>query len=556
VRLIRSALMIAACPISLGGCTCSENGSERGHPDAEPPGYTDADSDADSDSDTDTCLGEDYHEETPFEPEWQPLPEGWKNCGQGCRMLTFTANLLRFDVWDDKVIAEENPTGSGGVYITLANVKESRYAFLESGSFSDGSIVFQPTICEKDAAYLWWNGHELPEWGVRYKYFDGEKKVAELLDSCNGSVYGLDCSPQHCAYVMRRTNHNPGMQDLFVYDREASEVKQVTDFGGVIAASISGEWVTFTAMYIGGADVFAYNVESEQLLNISDHPSAQFNSRGDGPRIVWTDLRNNPDGSYGGNYADADIYYYDIETDELRQITSGNGIQLYPDINGDRIVWQDYRDCPNPNDPYAGYCLKVWGYDLQTDEERPISHVPGGSARVWGDEVYFQSGKFLLAQRIEPEQPDGGPDVDTDVDTDTDTDPLDCAGGRLDEAGGLCWQHPNSCCHEWQEARDYCESLELAGHDDWYLPSREEIVGLLGGCDSDVAAGQAGFCDPCSESGTCSGLFGADLNAYWSSSQEVPGSDQAWSFYFDTGTVAQWYTQCAMVVRCVRPAGP
>ncbi|MFO8073449.1 MAG: DUF1566 domain-containing protein, partial [Polyangia bacterium] len=134
-------------------------------------------------------------------------------------------------------------------------------------------------------------------------------------------------------------------------------------------------------------------------------------------------------------------------------------------------------------------------------------------------------------------------------------DPLDCAGGRLDEAGGLCWQHPNSCCHEWQKARDYCESLELAGHDDWYLPSREEIVGLLGGCDSDVGDGQAGFCDPCSESETCTALFEADLNAYWSSSQDVPGSDQAWSVYFDTGTVAQWYTQCAMVVRCVRPAG-
>ncbi|MFO8070640.1 MAG: hypothetical protein R6V85_02085 [Polyangia bacterium] len=165
----------------------------------------------------------------------------------------------------------------------------------------------------------------------------------------------------------------------------------MTDFGGVGEITISKGWITFTRVG-GNVEIYAYDLAGEQLTNISDHPADQFNSRNDGPRVVWTDLRADPAAEYydWSTYGAADIWFYDIETQEQRQITSGNGVQLYPDIHGDWIVWQDYRECPNPDSPF-GCCKRVWGYNLATDEERRLSHVSSEHARVWDDRVYFDS---------------------------------------------------------------------------------------------------------------------------------------------------------------------
>ena len=58
-----------------------------------------------------------------------------------------------------------------------------------------------------------------------------------------------------------------------------------------------------------------------------------------------------------------------------------------------------------------------------------------------------------------------------------------CDGGMLDPETGLCWQVPRA--EEkmvWLDAIDYCDSLELAGFDDWYLADIEELSTLIRGC--------------------------------------------------------------------------
>jgi hypothetical protein len=42
---------------------------------------------------------------------------------------------------------------------------------------------------------------------------------------------------------------------------------------------------------------------------------------------------------------------------------------------------------------------------------------------------------------------------------------------------------------------------------DWELPSRDELVALLGGCDDEVEAGGEGFCDSCEENEECAAMF-------------------------------------------------
>lgn len=150
---------------------------------------------------------------------------------------------------------------------------------------------------------------------------------------------------------------------------------------------------------------------------------------------------------------------------------------------------------------------------------------------------------------------DADSDTDTDTDTDSDSDPLDCDGGRYDEAHNLCWQHPKaSGTYGWQPAIDYCEALDLGGHTDWVLPTRQEFVDMLGGCDADVLSGSEGYCDSCEGSATCSVLFGEDVYWHWSSSYADLES-YAWSVHFFNGDVADIAKNSAHNARCVR-GGP
>jgi len=54
-------------------------------------------------------------------------------------------------------------------------------------------------------------------------------------------------------------------------------------------------------------------------------------------------------------------------------------------------------------------------------------------------------------------------------------------GTVLPENELVCWQKsvgPNDL-KSWGEVNDYCSGLELAGHDDWRLPTRTELEGII-----------------------------------------------------------------------------
>lgn len=52
-------------------------------------------------------------------------------------------------------------------------------------------------------------------------------------------------------------------------------------------------------------------------------------------------------------------------------------------------------------------------------------------------------------------------------------------GTITDDNTGLMWQQtPSSGSYYWQEAVDYCDSLELSGYDDWRIPSLKELFSI------------------------------------------------------------------------------
>jgi hypothetical protein len=107
-------------------------------------------------------------------------------------------------------------------------------------------------------------------------------------------------------------------------------------------------------------------------------------------------------------------------------------------------------------------------------------------------------------------------------------------GTLTDSCTGLMWQKTtadvngdgqvNTELHgadsvSWEEALQYCESLELGGHDDWRLPNVRELESIV----------DYGRCYP-----SIDPIFGLEYGTYWSSTTVVNLQALAWyvPFYY------------------------
>jgi len=107
---------------------------------------------------------------------------------------------------------------------------------------------------------------------------------------------------------------------------------------------------------------------------------------------------------------------------------------------------------------------------------------------------------------------------------------------------GLMWQQAddqNDAWRSWYKAIDYCETLTLADHGDWRLPTVQELTSLT----------NIGRYAPAIDTQ----FFPQCLSAvYWSVSPRASNPDYAWFVSFVTGN-AFWYDKYSNnCVRCVR----
>jgi hypothetical protein len=114
-------------------------------------------------------------------------------------------------------------------------------------------------------------------------------------------------------------------------------------------------------------------------------------------------------------------------------------------------------------------------------------------------------------------------------------------GTVTDTVSGLMWQQDESRTMSWEEALDYCETLELAGYDDWRLPNRNELQSIV---------------DDETYNPSIDTLFfpGAMTFSYWSSTTLNPAiiPGQAWSVSFIYGTLEYSSKDSHVLVRAVR----
>jgi hypothetical protein len=105
-------------------------------------------------------------------------------------------------------------------------------------------------------------------------------------------------------------------------------------------------------------------------------------------------------------------------------------------------------------------------------------------------------------------------------------------GTVTDTSTGLIWQQSevfNEASEvrqmTWEEALDYCETLTLAGHDDWRLPNVNELQSIVDYEKSERPSIDTRF------------FKNAVSAAYWTATTAAPATDRAWCVFFYVGDV-------------------
>jgi hypothetical protein len=170
---------------------------------------------------------------------------------------------------------------------------------------------------------------------------------------------------------------------------------------------------------------------------------------------------------------------------------------------------------------------------------------------------------------------DGG--TDTESDTEYDTTPITgCADAWYDTENARSWQvAPLSETMSWSDAEAACDGLVLCEHDDWRVPSMDDLRSLIRGCDTTMTGGTCGVTEGCLEyscwdaeecqycaigvgpaeggcywpdevQGVCT-----DGTNFWSNSVRPDDPTTAWTVYFGTGGVGSVDAAWSQHVRCV-----
>ncbi|MBI5479509.1 MAG: hypothetical protein HY906_11665 [Deltaproteobacteria bacterium] len=116
----------------------------------------------------------------------------------------------------------------------------------------------------------------------------------------------------------------------------------------------------------------------------------RFAARIKGPRVAWMDTRNDPEhGAF--NPRNVDIYAKDLVTGEEWAACTDVARQEQPDVEGDIVVWTDFRNSSTPYPTTYAASSDVYAANVRTGQEWRLTSLPGLAidVRIDGGRAFF-----------------------------------------------------------------------------------------------------------------------------------------------------------------------
>ena len=154
-------------------------------------------------------------------------------------------------------------------------------------------------------------------------------------------------------------------------------------------------------------DVFILDLETNEVRQLTTEEHAQMTPRIYGDTVIWSDARNQDTDKLPFSY---DIFAYDLKTGKETRITENATVEGYnhASISGNYVAWTDIRHADMSVASHAGnesvYNNEIYLYDLNTGEERRITTSPlndqcpdiDGSRIVWLRETSNEGGDIFM----------------------------------------------------------------------------------------------------------------------------------------------------------------
>jgi hypothetical protein len=402
------ALLFASSLSACSGCKDDHQSADSGL-DAGTDTDTDVDTDADTDTDTDgdTDSDTDFDTDSDTMPEgfvpdagpwvWEDLPDGG-DCGvEGCRQLTFgdSVDVLEWDVWASLLAYDDGDAANNNVRVVDFNTNRelvipNPYDTETTTFVFYPATIYQQTVCYSKTANSWDGRHD-----VICAELEGEKQTLVFHLQKIGDE---DLNPaKHIDLYDNRVVSMGGcvsgdLWPLCAFDTTApGTYQEVAPHQYGTYNSLWGDVVVWTTALADNGDVRGYDFSTEEFIEITDDVPPQDAPRIYGTKVVYMDLKLGTSGLMG-DWNHAAIFMYDLESHETTQITSGEWIASFPDINENVVIWSDYRDCADPNNKNSFENVQIWGYNLDTETEFQVTNIPDrvkSTSRIWGDKVFL-----------------------------------------------------------------------------------------------------------------------------------------------------------------------
>lgn len=228
--------------------------------------------------------------------------------------------------------------------------------------------------------------------GPKNSYARGHWAVWEDQSDGNWEIYAQDVSTNGNA-ILKLTNvplsqENPKTDGRFVvwqsrqpngnWDVSVADLNNPGTITNVsrsfsldeVNPTIEWPWVVCQTRASGSTtapwQLTAYNLSSGTSFPVSTSTQDQLDPDVQGGRVVWQDFRDVGPG---------EIYLRDLESTLLRRITTNSFGQYHPVINNNWIVWQDGRNIE----------VDLYGFDLARNTEIQITSTPENETRPFID---------------------------------------------------------------------------------------------------------------------------------------------------------------------------